>query len=228
MTDAVLQPTGAQPTTEMPSKAWTEFYLPMYDSIAVAAGLPSLQSAAVPRDTRDVRIWSSGLGYDVELYRFVDAGGSVSGEAVLAWGAGTIRLSAEGDSGMTTHDMDVHRKDGRCREFFVDGSVGVCRPTFRAPPDWPSTLRRLEAVGLWTLPDESVLSWPGARRDPISGALVLGEVVVDGFGITVELRPDTHYRTYSYNNPSLKRHAEQAQAAELMRIINELRGLRFP
>lgn len=197
-----------QPSSGIPQADWAEIFLPLYDRMATAAGLSSLRHAAPARTEHEARIWIHGPGDDVELYRFVDERGNVSGELLLAWEAGPVAPPVEGYPGVTWHDLAVFRARGPCSEFFVSSGVGGCRSMFRTPPDWRGTLRRLEAVGLWELPDESNLQ---SR-----------EIVFDGFGITVELLSAAGYRTYHYGNPDMQRWPEDRRAAELMRIVDEV------
>ncbi|MHB1222463.1 MAG: hypothetical protein ACYC2G_00240, partial [Gemmatimonadaceae bacterium] len=207
-----VQPTHA--ATGVPHADWAEVFLPLYDSIATAAGLPSLRRAAPATGERETRIWIHGPGDEVELYRLVAERGDVTGGMILAWDAGPVDPPVEGYPGITWHDLASFRARGPCTGFFVASGVGGCRATFRIAPDWRHTLRRLEAAGLWELPDESTL--PGR------------EIVFDGFGITVELLSAVGYRTYHYGNPDVRRWPEDRRAAEMMRIVDEVSDLLPP
>lgn len=202
------------PAVAIPQATWTETYLPIYDSMTTAAGLPSLRAAAPTRAQREARIWIHGPGDDVELFRFVEDRGIVFGEALLAWEISPMETAADGSSAIDWHELAVFRARGPCSEFFRTSGVGGCRAKFATSPDWAKVLRRLQSAGLWDLPDESTLP---SR-----------EIVFDGFSITVELRSTTGYRIYHYGNPSMQRWPEDNRAAELMRIVRELSGQLLP
>src|SRR5262245_59572223 len=66
----------------------------------------------------------------------------------------------------------------------------TCRATFTRSPDWAAVLKRAEAAGLWTLPDQ----WLPPD----------GMQITEGWGIIVELRDGNRYRVYHYNNPDVR------------------------
>lgn len=207
----------APPTAEQEAmrKIWQSVYLPGFDSAAKSAGLSRLRTTALSRGQREIRIWiGGGIGYPQDLYRFVDAGGRVSGELVRYWHAEALGGSDE-RPGETFHDLMLYSQRGSCAGFAVRAGMGTCRGEFVRPPDWKAVLRRVEAEGLWTLPDESSL-----RHD--------GVAVMDGWGITVELRDGPRYRTYQYGNPDAHKWPEAAKATQIARALDTVRTLLRP
>jgi hypothetical protein len=67
----------------------------------------------------------------------------------------------------------------------------------------------LEALGVWTLPDQDDLP-----RDSI--------MVFDGWSMTVEVRDGPRYRSYAYSNPDAHKQPEQVAASALGQMDNEL------
>jgi hypothetical protein len=215
---------GAHPRTGLPTvrggepgipdTSWPEVYFERFDGVAGAAGLEPLRSAVPRPGTREARIWiGGGPGYPQGLYRFVDRGGSVTGELVLHWPVGPPDTARGERPGETFHDLMLYNQRGRCDGFARAGETGICRALFARAPDWGRVLRRAEAEGLWTLPDESAL--------PDDGTLTL-----DGWSVTVELRDGRTYRAYQYDNPradSPRPEARRAlRIAEAMSAVDSL------
>lgn len=193
-------------------RVWQSVYYPVFDSVARSAGLSRLRTTALPRGRREIRIWiGGGLGYPQDLFRFVESRGRVSGELVRYWRAGP----SEHPPGETFHDLMLYSQRGRCSGFAVGARMGTCRGEFVSPPDWKAVLRRAEAEGLWTLPDESSLP-----RD--------GIMVMDGWGIIVELRDGPRYRAYYYGNPDAHEWPEAAKAVRIARVLDTIRTLLRP
>lgn len=90
--------------------------------------------------------------------------------------------------------------------------MGVCRARFTRPPDWSAARRAAERAGLWQLPDESSL--------PDDGLIIL-----DGWGITVELRDGTAYRAYRYGNPDRLPWPEVDSAVRIARAVRGVDSL---
>jgi hypothetical protein len=190
---------------------WQSVYYPIFDSVTQSAGLSRLRTTALARGQREIRIWiGGGLGYPQDLYRFVENHGRVSGELVLYWHAGG--LGPDERPGETFHDLMLYSQGGRCSGFAVGAAMGTCRGEFVGSPDWKAVLRRAEAEGLWTLPDESSL--------PPDGMMVL-----DGWGITVELRGAARYRAYHYGNPDAHKWPEAAKAVRIARALDTVSTL---
>jgi hypothetical protein len=198
-------------TGGLPQGSWVEIYFRTFDSVTVASGLQPLRSTALPPGQREVRIWiGGGIGYPQRLYRVYDTAGGVSGELVLHWPDPPPDLSSGERTGQTFHDIVVYSQRGRCTGFRTAAGTGVCRALFTRPPDWGDLLGRMEADGLWTLPDPSTF--------PDDGVLAL-----DGWGITVELREGGSYRAYQYSNPH--HHPRWPQAKQAEAIARTLAGV---
>ena len=194
---------------------WESVYVPGFDSVVRSAGLSPLRMTRLPRGQREARIWiGGGLGYPQDLFRFVDAGGHVSGELIRYWDAAAPN-GVDEPPGETFHDLMLYSQSGRCSGFAVAARMGTCRGEFVSPPDWRSVLGRAEAAGLWTLPDESTL--------PDDGTMVL-----DGWSITVELHDGSRYRAYHYGNPDAHKSREAVQAAQLAHALDTITALLRP
>ena len=204
------------PTAEQDAmrRIWQSVYYPVFDSVTRSAGLSRMRTTALPRGQREIRIWiGGGLGYPQDLFRFVDSHGRVSGELVRYWHA--RGLGPDERPGETFHDLMLYSQSGRCSGFAVRAAIGTCRGEFVSSPDWQAVLRRAEAEGLWTLPDESSLP-----HDSM--------MVFDGWGITVELRDASRYRTYHYDNPDAHKWPEAAKAVQIARALDTVRALLRP
>lgn len=169
--------------------SWTNSYLPIFDSAATSAGLVPLRDAQLAPGTREVRIWSeTAIAVPKRMYRFVEHGRSVSGDLVYYWRAPSKGDSWAPDNGqLTTDSLMRYSLRGACDHFARRAESGSCHARFVHPPDWRGVLGRAAANDLWTLPDPSSLP-----QDRI--------MVLDGWGITVELRDSTGYRAYQYSN----------------------------
>lgn len=183
-----------------------------YDRVTAAAKLPPLRMTMLPAGVREVRIWiGGGIGYPQDFYRFsIDRKGGVTGALVFYWPAPAPDTAGGERPGETSHELMIHDRAGSCGTFQRLADMGVCTALFTAPPRWSDVLRRAEAAGLWTLPDESTLPSDGSITD-------------DGWGMTVELRDGSHYRAYRYSNPDM--HARWPEAARAMRIAKSLGGI---
>lgn len=195
------------PDSALLAAIWRRVYYPGFDSVAVSAGLSRLRSSALPEGHREVRIWvGGGFTAPEDLYRFVDDGGHVSGELVRYWsvrpadGLGSL----ERRSGETSDDLVLYSLRGSCSRYSTSARMNTCRADFTRSPDWAAVLKRAEALGLWTLPDESSLPSDGI-------------VVLDGWSLTVELRDGSRYRAYQYSNPDVRKQSPEAASAVAIR-----------
>ena len=169
---------------------WKSVYYPIFDSVVVSAGLSRLRSSVLPEGRREVRIWvGGGFTAPEDLYRFVDDHGQVSGELVRHWGVLPVDSS---DRSGEPEDLVLYSLRGSCSRYSTSARKHTCRAEFTRSPDWGAVLKRAEAAGLWTLPDESSLPSDGMQ-------------ILDGWSITVELRDGSRYRAYNYNNPDIRK-----------------------
>lgn len=86
---------------------------------------------------------------------------------------------------------------------------------------WKSFWRRLELLGVWTLPDmHDIPPRPRSESDPKG----LGHIMLDGSAYFVETQRRGVYRAYSYTNP------EEASSPQACRFveINRFVGSQFP
>jgi hypothetical protein len=199
--------TPVVPDTAQLAAIWRSVYYPTFDSVVVSAGLSRLRSSTLPEGHREVRIWvGGGFTAPEDLYRFVDDRGHVSGELVRYWG---VRLGGSTDGserrpGETTDDLVLYSLRGSCSRYSTSARKNTCRADFSRSPDWAGVLKRTEALGLWTLPDQSSLPYDGM-------------LVQDGWSITVELRAGSRYRAYQYNNPDVRKQSPEGASAVAIR-----------
>jgi len=181
---------------------WKSVYYPIFDSVVVSAGLSRLRSSVLPEGRREVRIWvGGGFTAPEDLYRFVDDHGQVSGELVRHWGVLPVDSS---DRSGEPEDLVLYSLRGSCSRYSTSARKHTCRAEFTRSPDWGAVLKRAEAAGLWTLPDESSLPSDGMQ-------------ILDGWSITVELRDGSRYRAYNYNNPDVRKRWPEAGSAVAIR-----------
>jgi hypothetical protein len=93
----------------------------------------------------------------------------------------------------------------------IPGTRFKSRKTLYPDPKsgWPVFWSRAEALGLWSLPDDSTL--PDKNR----------KFVMDGFSDLVELQRGGTYRAYVYDNPELQTWAEAKRMVEINRLLGE-------
>lgn len=193
------------------NSVWQSVYYRTFDSVVISAKVSRLRSSALAKGHREVRIWvGGGLGSVQDVYRFVDERGHVSGELIQYRRVGQVdRVDSPGDRPGET-DNDFMRS---CSRFSTAARMSTCRADFARPPDWGAVLKRAEAAGLWTLPDQWI------PRD--------GTQVTDGWGMTVELRDGTRYRAYHYDNPELRGPSpENASAVAIRAALGAIDSLR--
>ena len=208
------QTRGVPDSTQL-AAIWKSVYYPIFDSVAVSAGISRLRSSALPEGQREVRIWvGGGFTAPEDVYRFVDDRGRVSGELLRYWSVMPAnRLDGlEWRPGETPDDLMLYSLRGSCSRYATGARKHTCRADFTRPPDWGAVLKRAEALGLWTLPDESSLPYDSMQ-------------VLDGWTITVELRDGSRYRTYNYNNPDVRKRSETASAVAIREALEPIDSL---
>ena len=179
------------------------------DEYAEAAGLPLLRQQALPRGTREIRAWiGGGYGWPQELFRLTQRNGRVSGEYVRYWGRENPDSVPWGETFMAL--MRYH-EEGRCGPVRQGRAAEACRALFRVEPDWQAVWRGADSAGIWTLPDASTLK--GER------------MVLDGWGITVELRDGESYRAWHYSNPDAQPWPEADTAVTIARLVSRVSTL---
>lgn len=178
------------------------------DRIARAAGLTPLRLARPAPEVRTVWVWTSiALAEPKTLYRIVDSAGHVSGQVYLHWHAERVgRPNGRGGHDVAWSDLMRYTLDGVCGPIRSAGSVEACRARLTARPPWAQVLAGLERHRVWTLPDQAALP-----PDSI--------VVLDGYGLTVEVRTAAGYRRYTYDNPNAHRGAAWADADSIYDLV---------
>lgn len=185
----------------------------IHQEVLAAADLRPLRTMRLPEGEREVRIWVDvAIAAPNELYRFRIVGDSVRGEMVRHWPAPPPDRDSGERPGETSHDLMLYGLRGSCTRFRRQASYGACRSVFARQPDWATVLDSLDSAGLWVLPDESTL--PGESR-----------LVLDGWGMIVELRAGESYRSYRYSNPDAQPWPEAAQAVRIVRALGAIDSL---
>jgi hypothetical protein len=194
--------------------AWQSYYYRTFDSVVVSAKLSRLRASALPDGHREVRIWfGGGLGAVQDVYRFVDDRGRVSGELIRYWRVARVDSSDIFGGRPGEADADpFYSLRGSCSRFSTGARMYTCRAEFTRSPDWGSVLKRAEAAGLWTLPDQWIP--PDGRQ------------ITEGWGMIVELRDGSRYRAYHYDNPDIRGPSpENASAVAILAALGAIDSL---
>ena len=90
-----------------------------------------------------------------------------------------------------------------------EGERSSTKTMLAAPKEgWPAFWASANALGLWTLPDESALP----QEDKVG--------VLDGIGYVVEVQREGRYRAYAYSNPALQpQWPEAAKMVSLAKLL---------
>lgn len=184
------------------------------DSAALALGLGMLRQASLPDGTQEVRIWTGlALGVPHNLLRLTRRGGRVEGLKALYWSLESGHPNPGTGADPVPIDAIVrYHIAGRCGPPKRVGGVEACQVHFTQRPDWRALWDSLEALGVWTLPDQDDLP-----RDSL--------LTLDGWAMTVEVRDGGSYRSYAYSNPDAHRHPAQVAAAAIGRVDGHLWSL---
>ena len=155
-----------------------------------------------------------------------DAGNVRLPRGLAAWGGfgdlrkhrlpkGDAEVRVWGGFGLTNLGGTILRRKGGVWTAvrLIGGVPGTRFPskkaTYTAPKEgWPVFWRKMDALHLWTLPDESTL--PQKDR----------HTVFDGFSYLVETQRDGRYRAYAYANPEFqKQWPEAAKMVSLAKLL---------
>lgn len=171
------------------------------DEGAAALGWAPLREAPLPAQTREYRLWHSGVFAPLEtVVRIVATGDTVRGEAAVWW---------SGDAaGRAKLGQWVDQYDGpRCERLPPVALAEACR--FRQPlatGTWNDVLRTVDSLGANRLPG-----------GPTGG--------LDGYTLVVEVRRGADYRAYEYWAPELTPgYAGTREAAQLAALVERLTG----
>ncbi|HSE59998.1 MAG TPA: hypothetical protein VLA99_14960 [Nitrospiraceae bacterium] len=160
---------------------------------------------SLPDKSSEIRIWI-GFGQVIpeKMLRLrVNPHGVVSGDVLIHFPSD---LTFMGVKDAARFRRQVMRS---CTDLRRGKESDVCTATFKHVPDWQSLRDKLVALGITTLPNESVLPEPEL-------------LVLDGVAMVVELRDRTSYRAYQYSNRLSRSEPEAVAAAEIIRIVGEV------
>ena len=177
--------------------------LPFTDDAAMAAGIGLLKETPLAENSSEIRIWIGfGLVVPEKMLRFRrDSRGVVSGQVFVKFPSDLGYMSSNDAA-------DLRREIMRnCRDLRKGKKSDVCTATFAHEPNWQSLYKKLVALGLTTLPDESTLPEPEFEGN-------------DGIAMVVEIRNGAAYRAYEYSNPILRDGPEAAAAVKIISTVN--------
>ena len=192
---------AAEQTTAEP------FLLQFTHGASEAAGIGELKEVPLPDGEREIRIWV-GFGVlrtDHMLRLQADSFGNVHGE-VLAHYRNDL-------SDMEPQDAAEFRRSvlEGCKNPREGHDSNVCTVAYRRTPNWQSIYKKLVALGVLTLPDESAL--PPPELD-----------VTDGIAMVVEIRDGSQYRAYEYSNSWARKEPEAVAATEILQVVGKAMG----
>ena len=192
---------AAETPTEPP------FLLQFTHRATEAARIGELSKANLKADEREVRIWF-GFGImriDRMLRLRISSSGTVHGEVLVHY--------SNDLSDMTQSDASEFHQDVRssCTNFREGSEANVCTALYRREPNWRSIYKKLVALGIFDLPDESTLPKPEYE-------------INDGAAIVVEVRHGSNYRAYEYSNPVFRNQPEAVAASKIMEVVANVIG----
>lgn len=162
-------------SVDLPEAAWVSTRLDEVAQFNALRGAEPLARTPLPAGESEVRVYlrSGPRRPMIQIHR---GPAGVRGEMWLWWwyagGQEHDWTSAELDAWVACGDRRRH------------GDWSACRPQPRAPVDWAAALGRLEALRVWSLPDQSRFTKPSD---------------VDGQLVLVEVRDGPHYRVYHWD-----------------------------
>jgi hypothetical protein len=186
-------------------------------SVPVEAGWPDLaQTELPPGIRRELRLLhGGGLTANHYAMRLVESDSGVTGQLLAYWPTAGIHVVVGGrhecQAEIDADDrelaaivaQDEQRRWG-CTVLVQVRGFEACEARFEHQPTWRQVLRRLDSLGIMTIPDVSQLPEPT-------------HVVVDGVGFEIEVRDRTTLRRidpgfgYFLGRPEIAR-AEAANA----------------
>lgn len=192
----------------MPNAEWPRYYFHSFDRVLTGLQLMPLRDTELSPGQKEIRYWSGlSIGIPKTLHIVTKTDEIYDGKLVFYWDASNITRQPDGE---TTHDLMKYSMSGRCDQFRLKNNIGTCIGIFEEEPDWENIFHKLTQKNIWDLPDQSELK---------SDELIID---VDGWGLVVELRDSSHYRTYQYRNPHSRDWPEAAKAVEINAIFNSI------
>ncbi|GAB3361556.1 hypothetical protein [Lysobacter tyrosinilyticus] len=183
------------------------FLLQFTHGASAASGMGELSQISLPNGEREIRIWI-GFGMmrtDHMLRLQVSPSGKVHGE-VLAHYKNDL-------SNMEPQDAAEFRRSvlEGCTNPKEGSESNVCTVNYRRTPNWQSIYKKLLALGVLTLPDESALPAPEIE-------------INDGVAMVVEIRDGWQYRAYEYSNSWARKEPEAVAATKIMQVVGKAMG----
>jgi len=195
---------------------------PELDQVARAAGLRPLRAGVRRPRSPEIRLaMHVGIGVPDDLLVLRRRGDRTSGEVWLWWGPDGADQVAEDGAGWQRHAGEFGCPAARWVWDAAPGRAGdrmatlTCRATLRPAPDWRRLWRRLDSLGVWTLPDADELPRPAW-------------LTLDGVTLTVETFDGARYRRVEHANPDGRTSPEAARAAAILGEVQAvLRAVRY-
>jgi hypothetical protein len=182
------------------------------EDVARAAGLPLLRERERGGGDREIRLAiGGGLFVPEDLLVLHSRAGRITGEVWYWWGPVSSRRRPDELKRWPKHVADYGCDGARPLRAaqYSDGNeefvMFVCRARFSREPDWAALWRRLDSLGVWTLPNEDQLPRFG--------------MTLDGFVLTIEMFDGTNYRLIRHGNPDPASSPEAARAAQIARLV---------
>jgi hypothetical protein len=152
------------------------------DGAAQAAGFPTLRTAILPADAREIRLSlvASGLVWSPDLVlRLIETPDQVIGELYFYW------LRLRDSKGRDLQPYWVKYRESGCGAIRQSAKWGVCRVQTRQGVSWRAVADSLAALGVWKLLPDSA-----AKRR--------GMEVTDQEAVAIETLVSSSYRQFWY------------------------------
>jgi hypothetical protein len=180
---------------------------------ARVSAIPALRASALPPGAREMRFWIGGGRVVPDLMlRLMRSGDSVLGQVMLYWNTMSMDDSLDLAAAEAYSHQARHEPECNVLHYGRDSTDDEVRNwiTCVGPPTadarWRTLWRRLDSLGVWTLPDQSEVP---QYKDLVS---------LDGTGLQVELRDGPRYRTYGHYKFSPA--PESATAARIIDLVS--------
>jgi hypothetical protein len=186
-------------------------------SVPVAAGWPDLAQMELPRGARrELRLLhGGGLTLNHYALRLIESDSAVTGQFLAFWPTAGVHVVVGGrpecQAEIDVEDRELAALVARdeqsqwgCAALVHVRGYEACEARFEQQPPWRYILRRLDSLGIMTIPDVTQLPEPT-------------HFVLDGVGFEIEVRDRTTFRRvdpgfrYFLGSPEIAR-AEAANA----------------
>jgi len=175
----------------IPQAGWEPICFRSINRLSKMASWPPLREVGVPAGSLEIRIWMSGyMEQGLRLYHYKGKWTGLYTELFY----NPNRFIRDGD------EWKVERSDGR-----ISRTVAVLSVTPQT--NWENLWKKVEALGILTLPDSSTLPYdrlmPGAE------------------GYVVEINDGVQYRTYMYYNPHHQEWPEETKMSQILKTLRQ-------